>query len=347
MRRGNRKIEMKIIRQVLVTGGAGYVGAVLVPGLLDKGYRVRVLDLYIFGEHVLDGVKDHPKLKQVKGDIRDQDLLRKVLHGCDAVIHLACISNDPSVELDPALSISINYESFEPLIQLCKENGVKRFIFASSGSVYGISDKDNVTENHPLVPVSYYNKYKALCESVLCKYESPDFTAVMIRPGTICGYSPRQRLDLTVNIMTNHAVNSGYITVFGGKQIRPHIHIQDMVDLYIMLLEVPDEKIAGKTYNAGCENYTIAKTAEIVRDVVQNEMPEREKVKIVTTPSDDPRTYRASFEKIKRELGFVPKCTIKDGVRDLIKAFREGKLPNPMTDIHYYNVKLMKNIKLK
>jgi len=332
---------------VLVTGGAGYVGAVLVPRLLDSGYRVRVLDLYIFGEHVLDAVKDHPNLQQIKGDIRDQTLLRQVLPGCDAVIHLACISNDPSFELNPALSRSINYDAFDPLVHISKESGVRRFIYASTSSVYGVSDAENVTEDHPLVPITDYNKYKGLCEPILLEQQAPDFTTVVIRPATVCGYSPRQRLDLTVNILTNHAVNLGRITVFGGEQMRPNIHIDDMVDLYLMLLEVPDELIAGKTFNAGYENHTIAEIAEMVQRVVQRDVPGREQLEIVTTPSDDIRSYHISSEKIKRELGFVPKRTIEDAVRDLVAAFQADKIPNPMTDIRYYNIKTMQHLQLK
>ena len=181
-----------------------------------------------------------PGWKSVKGDVRDQQAVQSALRGCDAVIHLACISNDPSVELDPQLSHSINYESFGPLVRLSKGAGVRRFIFASSGSVYGISDSPDVTEEHALVPVSLYNKYKALCEPVLLEQQSAGFVPVVVRPATICGYSPRQRLDLTVNILTNHAVNADRITVFGGTQMRPNLHIQDMVDLYALLLEVPD-----------------------------------------------------------------------------------------------------------
>ncbi len=329
------------IDRVLVTGGAGYVGAALVPRLLDAGYRVRVLDLYIFGEHVLDGVKDHPNLEQIKGDIRDHALLKRVLHGCDAVIHLACISNDPSFELNPALSRSINYGAFGPLVGISKACGVRRFIYASTSSVYGVSDAQNVTEDHPLLPITDYNKYKGLCEPILLEQQSADFTTVAIRPATVCGYSPRQRLDLTVNILTNHAVNSGKITVFGGAQMRPNIHIDDMVDVYMLLLEVPDERIAGKTYNAGYQNRTIAEIAEMVQEVVQREMPGREQIDIVTTPSNDCRSYHISSEKIKRELGFVPKRTIEDAVHDLVVAFQAGKLPNSMTDIGYYNIKTM------
>lgn len=336
-----------MIQQVLVTGGAGYVGAVLVPRLLNKGCRVRVLDLYIFGEHVLDEVKNHPNLEQIKGDIRDQALLREVLRGCDAVIHLACISNDPSFELDPPVGRSINYDAFGPLVRISKERGVRRFIYASSSSVYGISDGENVTEDDPLVPISDYSKYKALCEPILLNQQSSDFTVVVIRPATVCGYSPRQRLDLTVNILTNHAVNLGRITVFGGVQMRPNIHIDDIVDLYLMLLEVPDALIAGKIYNAGYENHTVGGIAYMVRDVVQREVPIRERIEIVRTPSSDHRSYHISSEKIRHELGFVPKRSIEDAVHDLAEALRSGKIPNPMTDIHYYNIKTMQTLNLK
>lgn len=331
----------------MVTGGAGYVGSVLVPKLLNRGYQVRVLDLYIFGKHVLDAVKDHPHLKQITGDIRDQVLLKQVLGGCDAVIHLSCISNDPSFELNPALSRTINYDAFDPLVRISKESGVKRFIYASTSSVYGISDAEDITEDHPLVPITDYNKYKGLCEPVLLKHQSHDFTTVVIRPATVCGYSPRQRLDLTVNILTSHAVELGRIAVFGGKQMRPNIHIEDMADLYLLLLEVPDKLIAGKTFNAGYQNYTITEIAEMVRQVVQRELPGRGKIEIVTSPSDDRRSYHISSEKIKRELGFVPKRTIEDAVRDLVAAFQAGKIPNPMTDIRYYNIKTMQAVRLK
>lgn len=338
---------MKKLNSVLVTGGAGYVGAVLVPKLLDKGYRVKVLDLYIYGEGVLDSVKDNPRLTQIKGDIRDQKLLKKELAGCDAVIHLACISNDPTFELNPELSRSINYQAFEPLVRISKEAGVKRFIYASTCSVYGVSDAENVTEDHPLVPITDYNKYKGLCEPILLKYQSPEFTTVVIRPATVCGYSPRQRFDLTVNILTNHAYHNNRINLFGGSQTRPNIHIADITDLYCMLLELPDERIAGKTYNAGYQNRSIAEIADIVSRVMAKEVPDRPKPEIATVPSDDPRSYRISSEKIKKELGFVPKSTIEDAVRDLIAAFRQGKLPNSLEDIRYYNIKTMKAINLK
>lgn len=333
--------DMKPIRQVLVTGGAGYVGSVLVPKLLDKGYRVKVLDLYIYGEHVLDAVKKHPHLEQIKGDIRDKRLLRRVIPGCDAVIHLACISNDPSFELDPQLGKSINYDAFFDLVDISKESGVHRFIYASSSSVYGVKDEKNVTEDLPLQPLTDYSKYKALCEEILLKKREPGFTTLILRPATVCGYSPRLRLDLTVNILTAHAVNNRRIKVFGGEQMRPNIHIEDMTDLYVRTLELPDEKIDGRIFNAGYENHCVAEIAATVRDIVGPD------VQIVTTPTDDNRSYHISSEKIRRELGFVPQHTIEDAVSDLVVAFRAGKIPNAMTDISYYNIKTMQHLQMK
>jgi nucleoside-diphosphate-sugar epimerase len=334
-------------KTVLVTGGAGYVGAVLVPKLLDAGYRVKVLDLYIYGRHVLEEVKNNPALVQLEGDIRDTAALEKHLRGSDAVVHLACISNDPSFELNPALSRSINFDAFEPLVRISKQSGVKRFIYASTSSVYGVSDVANVTEDHPLVPLTDYNKYKGLCEPILLENQSSDFTTVIIRPATVCGYSPRLRLDLTVNILTHHAFHSGRITVFGGEQMRPNIHIDDITDLYVTLLKLPADRIAGKTYNAGYENHTINDIAAKVQAIVQASVPGRERVEIATTPSDDRRSYHISSEKIKRELGFTPKHTIEDAVHDLVAAFRAGRIPNSMTDHRYYNIKTMQALQLE
>jgi nucleoside-diphosphate-sugar epimerase len=332
---------MRQIRQVLVTGGAGYVGAVLVPKLLDKGYWVKVLDLYIYGECVLDAVKGNPNLEQIKGDIRDRSLLGSILPGCDAVVHLACISNDPSFELDPELGRSINYDAFFDLVDVSKDSGVYRFIYASSSSVYGVKDEENVTEDLPLQPLTDYSKYKALCEEVLLKKREPGFVTLILRPATVCGYSPRLRLDLTVNILTTHAVNNKRITVFGGQQKRPNIHIEDVADLYVRSLEWPSENVDSKVFNAGYENHRIIEIAEIVRSVVGKD------VDIVTTPTDDNRSYHISSERIKKELGFVPQHTIEDAVRDLVDAFRAGKVPNPITDIRYYNIKTMQALNLK
>ena len=333
---------MKNLTNVLVTGGAGYVGSALIPKLLTKEYRVKVLDLYLYGEDVLDAVKEHPYLEQIRGDIRDRALLEKIIPGTDTIIHLACISNDPSFELDPQLGKSINYDAFLTLVEVSKHCRVKRFIYASTSSVYGIKEEENVTEELPLEPLTDYSRYKALCEGVLLKEQSPDFTTVVIRPATVCGYSPRLRFDLTVNILTNLAVNTGHITVFGGQQKRPNIHIEDMTDLYVQLLELPDEMIAGKIFNAGYENHQVSEIAQMVRKVVG-----KDKIEITTTPTDDNRSYHISSEKIKRELGFEPNHTIEDAIRDLCDAFQAGKIPNPMDDIRYYNIKTMLAKQLK
>ncbi|MBK7483731.1 MAG: SDR family oxidoreductase [Flavobacteriales bacterium] len=324
-------------KNIFITGGAGYVGSVLVPKLLDKGYSVTVLDLMIYGEEVLP---KHERLNAVKGDIRDQALLKKLLPGHDAVIHLACISNDPSFELNPDLGKSINLDAFEPLVRISKENGVGRFIYASSSSVYGIKEEPNVTEDMVLEPLTDYSKFKAQCEEILDRFQSDDFTTVTIRPATVCGYGKRLRLDLSVNILTNLAVNKGEITVFGGTQKRPNIHIEDMTDLYVQLLELPKERIAGKIWNAGYDNFTIAEIAGMVRNVIG------EHVKIVTTPTDDLRSYHVSSEKIKNDIGFVATHSLEDAVRDLKKAFDAGAIPDSLTNDLYFNVKRMQRIHL-
>ncbi len=337
---------MNKFKKILVTGGAGYVGAALIPKLLNKGYEVKVIDLYIYGDNVLDSVKDRPNLKQIKADIRDKVLLEKELKGIDAVIHLACISNDPSYELDPDLGKSINYDAFIHLVDISKKAGVKRFIYASSSSVYGIKNEDNVTEDLSLEPLTDYSKYKALCEDYLLEQRSPGFVTLILRPATVCGYSPRLRLDLSVNILTNHAVNKGKITVFGGGQRRPNIHIEDMTDLYVKTLEYADEKIDGKVFNAGYYNMEMMEIARAVQKVVSREM-HMDKLEIITSATDDNRSYHISSEKIKRELGFEAKRPVEEAVKDLCSAFKAGKIPHAMEDKRYYNIKTMQAIKLK
>ena len=332
---------MNEIRRVFVTGGVGYVGAVLVPKLIRKGYIVKVLDLYLYGKDVLASVKGNKNLTEIEGDIRDIELLEREIPGNDAIIPLACISNDPSFELNPDLGKSINLDSFEPLVQISKELGVNRFIYASSSSVYGIKDVPNVNEDVELDPLTDYSKFKAACEKILHAYNSDDFTVVTIRPATVCGYSRRLRLDLTVNILTNLAVNKGQITVFGGEQKRPNIHIEDITDLYIQLLGLPKNQIAQKIYNAGYENHTVAEIADMVKNVVGDQ------VDIITTPSDDHRSYHISSEKIKQELGFEPQHSLEDAVNDLKNAFAKGLIPDSLENDRYFNVKRMQNIELK
>lgn len=332
---------MKALENVLVTGGAGYVGSALVPKLLDKGYRVKVLDLYIYGKHTLDAVKDHPNLEQVTGDIRDRALLERIIPGCDSVIHLACISNDPSFELDPGLGKSINYDAFPVLVDVSKNSGVGRFVYASSSSVYGIKDEENVTEDLALLPLTDYSKYKALCEEILMQKREPGFVPLILRPATVCGYSPRIRLDLIVNILTNHAVNNRRIMVFGGDQKRPNIHMDDVTDLYVKSLEWPDQVVDGNVFNAGYDNQTVNEIADTVRQSVG------EDVEISTVPTDDLRSYHISSEKIRRETGFTAQRSIKDAVVDLLTAFEQGNIPDSMSDNRYYNIKVMQALALK
>jgi len=329
------------LKKVLVTGGAGYVGAVLVPKLLGAGYHVIVLDLFIYGEHVLNGCNTSANLKTIKGDIRNQNLLKKTIQGCDVVIHLACISNDPSFELNPELGRSINLDAFRPLVEISKEAGVKRFIYASSSSVYGIKEEPDVHEGMSLEPLTDYSRFKADCEKILNEYQSSDFTTVTFRPATVCGYSPRQRLDVVVNILTNLAYHKREIIVFGGNQLRPNINIADMVEAYMILLNAPKEKIAGEIFNVGYENHSVRQLAETVQKVVG------EDVVLKTTPTNDNRSYHISSKKIDNILGFVPKHTIQEAVVELKQAFEKNLLPDSLGDERYFNIKRMQSLNLQ
>ena len=331
------------MNKVLVTGGAGYKGCVLVPKLLNAGYEVVVYDLMLFGSA---GLPSHPRLEVISGDIRETAAYAAAVRGCDSVIHMACISNDPSFELDPDLSRTINYDCFEPMVAASKAAGVRRFVYVSSSSVYGVSDSPDVTEEHPLVPLTDYNKYKGMCEPILLKYQSSDFTVVILRPATVFGYSTRMRFDLTINILTNHAVNRGLITVFGGAQKRPNIHIEDVTDLYVLMLTYPAELIAGEVFNAGYENYTVSQLAEMVKTVVEREFPEKGPIRIETTATNDNRSYHVSSRKIAEKLGYRPSRTIEDGIRDLCCAFKAGKFDNSLGNEDYINVKTVKKLQL-
>ena len=331
------------LNNVLITGGAGYVGHVLTPRLVNGGYNVTVYDTLWYGCRI----PGNPRLRVIEGDIRDTDKLAAAMKGQDAVLHLACISNDASFELDERLSRTVNYDCFEAIVTSAKTAGVKRFVYCSSSSVYGVSTSPDVTEDHPLVPLTLYNKFKGLCEPLLWKHKADDFTCVTIRPATVCGYSPRTRLDLSVNILTNHAVNKGVISVYGGEQMRPNLHVEDMADAYQLMLEAAHAKIHGETFNVGFENHSIASIAGIVKKVVSEEMPGTGEIKIVTTPSNDNRSYHVNSDKIRRVLGFTAKRTIEDAVRDLARAFKSNLLPNSFEDDWYYNVRTMKKIGAK
>jgi nucleoside-diphosphate-sugar epimerase len=324
--------------KILITGGAGYVGSKLVPKLLEVNHEVTVFDLMIYGEDVLD---NHSKLKKVKGDIRNQKLLTETIPGHDAVIHLACISNDPSFELNPTLGKSINFDAFEPLVKISRDANVNKFIYASSSSVYGIKSDKNVTEDMKLEPLTDYSKFKAECEKILNNYASEDFVVTTVRPSTVCGYAKRQRLDLVVNILTNHAFHNRIIKVFGGEQLRPNIHIDDMADSYLAILGAPNKKINKEIFNIGFKNQSVDELALDVKSVLG------EDIKVIKTASNDNRSYHVSSKKISEVIGFETKKTVENAVEDLKVDFQKGLLPNSMIDEKYFNIKRMNSIKLK
>ena len=334
-----------ISRSVFVTGGAGYVGSCLVPELLEHGYKVTVYDIMYFGDNFLP--KKNPNLKVIKGDIRDTKKLENSCCDHEFFLHLACISNDASFELDEKLSTSINLDAFEPTVLAAKRSGIKRFIYASTSSVYGISNKIDVTEDHPLVPLTLYNKYKGMCEPLLIKHTDDNFVGVIFRPATVCGYAPRLRLDLSVNILTNHAVNKNKIMVFGGKQLRPNLHIKDYCKAVEVLLDAEKDKIENQIFNIGYQNMSIDEISKLVKDVVEKEYPNKDQINIVKSSSDDNRSYHINSEKIKKVLGFEPKKSIEMAIKDLCNAFKQGKIINSFENDLYFNVSRLKNIKAK
>jgi len=327
-----------MIKNVLITGGAGYVGSALSDELIRKNYNVTVLDLFIYGKNVF---KNSSKIQLINGDIRDQNLLRKIIPGHDAVIHLACISNDPSFELNPLLGKSINLDAFDPLVKISKDSGVKRFIYASSSSVYGIKDELNVHEEMDLKPLTDYSKFKANCEEICLKHNSKNFDVLVIRPATVCGYSMRQRFDLVVNILTNLGINKKKITVFGGEQLRPNIHIKDMIRAYLTTLEKESALINGKIFNVGYDNQKVIELANIVKKYINNN------IEIIKTETNDNRSYHISSDKIKKELGFKNMYNIADAVKDIKNAFKLNLFNNSLNNEIYFNVKMMKKIHLQ
>lgn len=330
------------LMRIFIPGGAGYVGSRLVPALLELGHDVAVYDLYLYGEAVFSAHRDNPHLTEIKGDVRDLARMKQALQGCHTVIHLACISNDPSFELNPSLGKSINLDCFEPLVVMAKAQGVRRFIYASSSSVYGVKESPDVTEEMALEPLTDYSRFKAECEALLFRHGAPDFTTVVIRPATVCGYAPRQRLDVVVNILTNLAYHTGVVKVMGGDQMRPNIHIEDMVRAYLLLLAAPAEKVHRQTFNAGYHNHTVREIGEMVARIVGKRKP----VQIMTEPTVDKRSYHISSQKIERVLGFVPQYSIEDAIEGLASAFEAGLLPNSLSDERYFNIRTMKKAQL-
>ncbi len=305
--------------KVLVTGACGYKGTVLVPKLLAAGHEVVGFDIMWFGNFL----KPHPNLTVVKGDVRDIEKIN--LDGIDAIVHLSSVANDPCGDLNPKLTWEISALATMQLADKAVRKGVKRFVYASSGSVYGVKDEDQVTEDLELKPISEYNKTKMVGERVLWSYRD-DMVVQMLRPATVCGYSPRMRLDVSVNMLTMQALTNRRITVFGGDQTRPNIHIDDITDAYIFLLDNPQHT---GVYNAGFENISILEIAERVAQRVEAE--------IVVSESNDPRSYRVNSDKLLA-TGFRPKKTVDDAINEIIQKYRAGELKN---EDHFHNLKWM------
>ncbi len=325
---------------IVVTGGAGYVGSALVPHLLAGGRAVRVLDLFWYGEHVFGAADAHPNLTRIKADIRDRAAVRAALRGADAVIHLACISNDPSFELDPALGASINRDAFPGLVEEARAAGVRRFLYASSSSVYGLRPEPEVTEDSPTTPLTDYSRFKLECERLLLAgLNDGPMTRVIVRPATVCGYASRMRLDLTVNILTIHALVNRCIRVFGGDQLRPNLNIRDMVRAYELLLEAPRERVHGVPFNVGYQNYAVRAIAEKVRMTLDDPG-----IRLETVPTDDTRSYHISSTRIRERLGFAPRHTVEDAIRSVAEAYRAGRLKDPLTNPLYHNIKRMQEL---
>lgn len=308
--------------KLLVTGGCGFVGSVLTPALLRSGYDVIVVDTMWFGNFLAP----HPRLAVLRGDVRNTDALP--MAGVDAIIHLANIASDPSVELNPVLSWEVNVLASMQMADRAARHGVRQLVFASSGSVYGVKEEDRVTEDLSLVPISVYNKTKMVAERVLLSYE--DRMAVhCIRPATVCGYSPRMRLDVSVNMLTMQALRDRRVTVFGGRQVRPNIHIQDMTRVYLHFL---DNEIPSGCYNAGFENLSLMEIAGIVREQLPSDL--------VVSDTDDPRSYRLNSDKLLA-TGFRPRHGVTDAVREISDAVAAGRLRD---EERWYNVKWMRKV---
>lgn len=308
---------------LLITGGSGYVGTRLINRLISSEINIHNYDISLFGD-------DHlPKKNNFfyhKADLRNTKNYEKVIkeNNIDVVLHLACISNDPTFELNSKISKEINFSAFEPLVKISKENGVKKFIYASTCSVYGVSDAPEVKEDHPLLPITDYNKYKALCEPVLNKYIDKNFHGITIRPATVCGFSEKMRFDLSVNILTNFAFNKGFIKVFGGQQRRPNCHIEDMCNLYEKLIFEDVSSFNGEIFNLGAENLKIIEIAEMIKNLMKSRYDKDIEIKI--EESTDPRSYHINSDKIQNDLKFKFKFTVKDAIMDLLDQFEKGNL---------------------
>ena len=325
------------MKKIFVTGGAGYVGSELIPFFLKKGYQVTSYDLMIYG----NTLKKHPNLKIIKGDIRNQKLLDKSIVKHDILIHLACISNDPSFELDKKLGKEINLDSFNFLVKSAKKHKVKRFIYASSASVYGVKKQKDVYENASLTPLTDYSRFKIKCEKILNKYSNKKFITTSLRPATLCGCSKRLRLDLAVNLLTNQAFHKKEMTILGGDQLRPNLHIKDMIRAYECIINADENLVNGEAFNVGFQNISIKQISRNIKKIIGKN------VNVKKVKSNDNRSYHISSLKIKKKLNFKPIFTISDAITDLKKAFKKKIYKDPLNNQFYFNIKRMQKIGLK
>lgn len=322
-------------KKIFITGGAGYVGTLLVTYLLQKGFRIKVYDTFYYGCYL----KSNKNLKIIKGDIRNSLKIEKECKGYEVFINLSCISNDHSFDLNSKLSKSINFLAFEPMVLAAKKAGIKRFIYASTSSVYGVSKRKNITESHPLKPITYYNKFKGMTEPLLFKHTDKSFEGVIFRPATVCGHSDRMRFDLSVNILTINAICKQEITVFGGNQLRPNLNIKDYCRVVLCLIKAPSKKIRNQIFNVGYRNLSIQKIAKIVKKVVEKKFKFRKRIIILKTASNDMRSYHINSNKIKKILNFRPMYNIEDAVNQICLSYKKNKYTNPQNNPKYYNVK--------
>lgn len=323
--------------RILVTGGGGYIGSLLVRALLGRGHQVRIIDAFLFGDAGLRELRDAPDLDVRRGDVRDRRLVADALDGCDAVVHLAAMANDPCADLDEQLTRQVNLEAVEALVDLAVKAGVCRFVNASSATVYGLQDGPALTEAAALNPITLYGTLKAQTERIVAAAAGPGFEPVSLRAATVCGWSPRLRLDLTVNILTLAALTKGVISVHGGAQVRPNVHIDDLVRAYVAVLEAPAEAVAGRAFNVGFENLTVADIARRVAARLPGEP------RIETVPIVDHRSYRIDSESIKAAIGFEQRATIDDAVDQLASAHGQGGIPAP-DDTRYSNIRHLQAI---
>jgi len=320
--------------KVCVTGGAGYVGSLLVPKLLSAGHDVRVLDTFWYGDHL----PRHARLRRIPGDIRKRADLKKAFKTQDAVIHLACVSNDPSFDLNPTLGRQVNYSSFLDILTIMQECHVGRFIYASSSSVYGVSDDHHVTEDSPKKPLTDYSKFKLQCENELKNFGMGGVWTI-VRPATVCGHAPRMRFDLVVNILTIQAIKNKKITIFGGNQLRPNIYIHDMARAYEFILQADERDMDQKTFNVGFENLNLFQIHALIEKVLG------EKIEVEIKETNDQRSYHINSDLFLSH-GFETKFDIEKGIVSIIEACKKGRYANPLVNPEYYNIKKMQGLGL-